>query len=72
MFQSLLPIIPVNSLKEDKNMAKNLKQFNMMVIGTGGQGLITILQIISEAALIEGYDIKTSELHGLVSKRRFG
>ena len=27
--------------------------------------MITLLQIISEAALIEGYDIKTSELHGL-------
>ena len=36
-----------------------------MVTGTGGQGLITILQVISEAAMIEGYDIKTSELHGL-------
>jgi indolepyruvate ferredoxin oxidoreductase beta subunit len=46
-------------------MLKNLKQFNMMVTGTGGQGLITILQVISEAALIEGYDVKTSELHGL-------
>ena len=41
------------------------KQFNMMVFGTGGQGLITLLQVISEAAMIEGYDIKTSELHGL-------
>jgi len=46
-------------------MDKDLKQFNMMVTGIGGQGLITILQIISEAALSEGYDIKTSELHGL-------
>jgi len=46
-------------------MDKDLKQFNMMVTGIGGQGLITILQIISEAALNEGYDIKTSELHGL-------
>lgn len=36
-----------------------------MVTGIGGQGLITILQIISEAAMIEGLDIKTSELHGL-------
>jgi len=27
--------------------------------------LITLLQIISEAAISEGYDIKTSELHGL-------
>ncbi len=27
--------------------------------------MITLLQIISEAAILEGYDIKTSELHGL-------
>lgn len=37
----------------------------MVIVGTGGQGLITLLQIIAEAALLEGYDIKTSELHGL-------
>ncbi len=37
----------------------------MLIVGTGGQGLITLLQIISEAAIDEGYDIKTSELHGL-------
>ncbi len=46
-------------------MAKQAKQFNMLIVGTGGQGLITLLQIISEAAMAEGYDIKTSELHGL-------
>lgn len=37
----------------------------MLIVGTGGQGLITLLQIISEAAVSEGYDIRTSELHGL-------
>ncbi|MDD5145657.1 MAG: indolepyruvate oxidoreductase subunit beta [Candidatus Pacebacteria bacterium] len=41
------------------------KKFDMLIVGTGGQGLITLLQIISEAATSEGYDIKTSELHGL-------
>jgi len=41
------------------------KNFNIVITGTGGQGLITLLKIISEAALLEGYDIKTSELHGL-------
>lgn len=46
-------------------MAKKNEQFNMLIVGTGGQGLITLLQIISEAAINEGYDIKTSELHGL-------
>ena len=46
-------------------MVKSLEQFNMVIVGTGGQGLITLLQIISEAALAEGCDIRTSELHGL-------
>ncbi|MFH1462662.1 MAG: indolepyruvate oxidoreductase subunit beta [bacterium] len=40
-------------------------QSNLIIVGTGGQGLITLLQIISEAALIERYDVRTSELHGL-------
>lgn len=39
--------------------------FNIVISGVGGQGLITLTQIIAEAALIEGYDVKTSELHGL-------
>ncbi|MFH1894815.1 MAG: 2-oxoacid:acceptor oxidoreductase family protein, partial [Patescibacteria group bacterium] len=46
-------------------MSKKPNQFNMLIVGVGGQGLITLLQIISEAAMQEGYDIKTSELHGL-------
>jgi len=37
----------------------------MLIVGTGGQGQITLLQILAEAALFEGYDVKTSELHGL-------
>ncbi len=41
------------------------KDFNIVIVGTGGQGVITLLQILAEAALIEGYDVKTSELHGL-------
>ncbi len=46
-------------------MSNKTNQFNMMIVGTGGQGQITLLQILAEAALSEGYDLKTSELHGL-------
>jgi len=46
-------------------MDKKLEQFNLVIVGTGGQGQITLLQILAEAALSEGYDVKTSELHGL-------
>ncbi len=41
------------------------KQFNIVVVGVGGQGLLTLLQILDEAALSEGYDFKSAEIHGL-------
>lgn len=39
--------------------------FNIILAGVGGQGIITLLQILAEAAFIENYDVKSSELHGL-------
>lgn len=41
------------------------KNFNCVIVGTGGQGLITLLEILSAAAIRDGLDAKTSELHGL-------
>lgn len=41
------------------------KNFNIILTGVGGQGIITLLSVIDEAALVQGYDIKSSELHGL-------
>jgi indolepyruvate ferredoxin oxidoreductase beta subunit len=51
------------------NMAKiKTKDFNIVIAGIGGQGLITLLRIISEAALEEGYNLAASELHGLAQR----
>lgn len=41
------------------------KDFNLIINGVGGQGLVTLLKIISEAATEEKYEVRTSELHGL-------
>jgi len=41
------------------------KTFNLIINGVGGQGVITLLTLIDEAAFIEGYDVRSSELHGL-------
>jgi len=41
------------------------KNFNIILTGVGGQGIITLLDVIDEAAFIQGYDIRSSELHGL-------
>lgn len=46
-------------------ISNGVDQFNIVIVGVGGQGLITLLQIIAEAALSAGFDVKTSELHGL-------
>lgn len=41
------------------------KEFNLIIAGMGGQGIITLVDIITNAAFFDGYDVKSSELHGL-------
>lgn len=42
-----------------------MKNFNLVIAGVGGQGVVTLAQLIAQTALEEGWDVKTSELHGL-------
>jgi len=49
-------------------MKKKINEFNIVITGVGGQGLLTLLQILDEAALIEGYDVKSAEVHGLAQR----
>ena len=46
-------------------MAQKINQFNIVICGVGGQGLITLTKILAKAALGENYEARTSELHGL-------
>ena len=41
------------------------KNFNLILTGVGGQGIITLLSLINESAFVQGLDVKSSELHGL-------
>jgi len=43
----------------------NNKPFNIVIVGVGGQGIITLTRVLAIAAMMEGFDVKTSELHGL-------
>jgi len=45
-----------------------MKEFNIVIAGVGGQGVLTLNNIIAEAALKQGYDVKTAELHGLAQR----
>lgn len=46
-------------------MKTELSEFNIVISGVGGQGLITLLKVLAEAALETGYEVRSSELHGL-------
>jgi len=41
------------------------KVTNIILTGVGGQGILTASEIISEAAVQAGYDVKKSEVHGM-------
>lgn len=41
------------------------EQFNMMLAGIGGQGLITLTKLMGQVALLSDQEFRSSELHGL-------
>lgn len=52
---------------------------NILLVGVGGQGILLASEILSEAFMHAGYDVKKSEIHGMsqrggsvVSHVRFG
>lgn len=56
---------PVINRRFLNGVRNKINEFNIVIAGVGGQGLLTLLEIMARAVLKEGYDIKTSELHGL-------
>lgn len=43
-------------------------EFKIVVTGIGGQGVLTLGQILTEAALLEGFDVVSCEQHGLAQR----
>jgi indolepyruvate ferredoxin oxidoreductase beta subunit len=42
-----------------------MSNFNIMIVGVGGQGTLLASRVIGNAALASGLDIKVSEVHGM-------
>ncbi|HIJ80895.1 MAG TPA: indolepyruvate oxidoreductase subunit beta, partial [Desulfuromonadales bacterium] len=38
---------------------------NILLVGVGGQGILLASEILSEAAMQAGFDVKKSEIHGM-------
>jgi indolepyruvate ferredoxin oxidoreductase beta subunit len=41
---------------------------NVILSGVGGQGVLTLAALIGNAAVIEGYEVRLSEVHGMAQR----
>jgi indolepyruvate ferredoxin oxidoreductase, beta subunit len=41
---------------------------NVVLVGVGGQGILLASEILAQAALIAGFDVKTNEVHGMAQR----
>jgi indolepyruvate ferredoxin oxidoreductase beta subunit len=46
----------------------NVSVYNILISGVGGQGVLLTSKIIAEAALLQGLDVKQSEVHGMAQR----
>lgn len=49
-------------------MTESPKITNIMVVGTGGQGVMTAAEILAEAAIATGNDVKKTEVAGMAQR----
>ena len=45
-----------------------MAEFNILVVGVGGQGILFISEILGDAALREGLNTKVAEIHGMAQR----
>ena len=45
-----------------------LKSFNLLIVGVGGQGVIRAIQILAWAALSDRFRVRTAETHGMAQR----
>jgi indolepyruvate ferredoxin oxidoreductase beta subunit len=45
-----------------------MNQCDMILAGTGGQGVLLFAKVLGEAAVNEGYNVRVSEIHGMAQR----
>ncbi len=51
--------------RKKAKLKRKVKQFNMLLAGVGGEGVLLTSVIIARAANMEGYDVRGTQIHGL-------
>jgi indolepyruvate ferredoxin oxidoreductase beta subunit len=41
---------------------------NIAISGVGGQGVLTLAEILAKAAVLEGFDVRVGEIHGMAQR----
>jgi indolepyruvate ferredoxin oxidoreductase beta subunit len=41
---------------------------SIVLVGVGGQGILLATQIVARAAIVNGHDVKTNEVHGMAQR----
>lgn len=49
---------------------KKSEGLSIMIVGVGGQGTLLASRILGNMLMSEGYDVKVSEVHGMITKGR--
>ena len=44
------------------------RSYDLLIVGTGGQGVILASNVIGEACIIEGREVKAAETHGMAQR----
>jgi indolepyruvate ferredoxin oxidoreductase, beta subunit len=55
-------------LNKETAMSKDMKTINIFFSGVGGQGTILASNILGQALLSAGYDVKKAEVHGMAQR----
>ena len=45
-----------------------MKKSNILIVGVGGQGTLLASVLLGNLALLKGYDVKLSEVHGMAQR----
>jgi len=60
--------LPLTTQQQDPDMGSLVAPTNVLVVGVGGQGVITVSKMLAELCLQHNLQVKQSEVHGMAKR----
>ncbi|WXG45896.1 MAG: indolepyruvate oxidoreductase subunit beta [Candidatus Atabeyarchaeum deiterrae] len=45
-----------------------MEQYNTLIVGIGGQGVLTTAEVLARAGIVQGYKVLMAEIHGMAQR----